>query len=177
MALIFCVPTQRKAAAIYYTQDMCCDHQKTFAHFRRFCELCNETRAFALKCEASFLFRVRVCANSLDAACLFLPRMLMFAFVLQERLLLSVLPQHVAMEMKEDIISPVEGQFHKIYIQKHENVRWVYKNVCGGLSWSNFFICYITQCGFSEIQEFWTESVFKLSSYYISVLQKCSQTK
>lgn len=43
----------------------------------------------------------------------------------QERLLLSVLPQHVAMEMKNDIISPVEGQFHKIYIQKHENVRWV----------------------------------------------------
>ncbi|XP_023213229.1 Ca(2+)/calmodulin-responsive adenylate cyclase-like isoform X2 [Centruroides sculpturatus] len=40
-----------------------------------------------------------------------------------ERLLLSVLPQHVAMEMKEDIISPREGQFHKIYIQKHENVR------------------------------------------------------
>ncbi|KAF9800587.1 hypothetical protein SFRURICE_015433 [Spodoptera frugiperda] len=37
-----------------------------------------------------------------------------------ERLLLSVLPQHVAMEMKNDIISPVEGQFHKIYIQKHE---------------------------------------------------------
>ncbi|KAJ2952682.1 hypothetical protein O0L34_g7022 [Tuta absoluta] len=40
-----------------------------------------------------------------------------------ERLLLSVLPQHVAMEMKNDIISPVEGQFHKIYIQKHEQVR------------------------------------------------------
>ena len=44
-------------------------------------------------------------------------------YYLQERLLLSVLPQHVAMEMKADIISPVEGQFHKIYIQKHENVR------------------------------------------------------
>lgn len=43
--------------------------------------------------------------------------------IFQERLLLSVLPQHVAMEMKNDIISPVEGQFHKIYIQKHENVR------------------------------------------------------
>ncbi|GBP82499.1 hypothetical protein EVAR_58547_1 [Eumeta japonica] len=42
-----------------------------------------------------------------------------------ERLLLSVLPQHVAMEMKNDIISPVEGQFHKIYIQKHEQVRSV----------------------------------------------------
>ena len=42
---------------------------------------------------------------------------------LQERLLLSVLPQHVAIQMKSDIMSPVEGQFHKIYIQKHENVR------------------------------------------------------
>ena len=41
----------------------------------------------------------------------------------QERLLLSVLPQHVAIQMKSDIMSPVEGQFHKIYIQKHENVR------------------------------------------------------
>lgn len=43
-----------------------------------------------------------------------------------ERLLLSVLPQHVAMEMKADIMSPVEGQFHKIYIQRHENVRLVH---------------------------------------------------
>jgi hypothetical protein len=46
--------------------------------------------------------------------------------MMQERLLLSVLPQHVAIEMKGDIMSPVEGQFHKIYIQRHENVR--YKN-------------------------------------------------
>ena len=42
-----------------------------------------------------------------------------------ERLLLSVLPQHVAVEMKNDIVSPTEGQFHKIYIQKHEQVRLV----------------------------------------------------
>ena len=41
----------------------------------------------------------------------------------QQRLLLSVLPEHVALEMKEDIVSPVERQFHKIYIQRHENVR------------------------------------------------------
>ena len=41
-------------------------------------------------------------------------------------MLLSVLPQHVAVEMKGDIMSPVEGQFHKIYIQRHENVRSVY---------------------------------------------------
>lgn len=43
----------------------------------------------------------------------------------QERLLLSVLPRHVAMEMKADIAGqPKEEQFHKIYIQRHENVRW-----------------------------------------------------
>lgn len=44
----------------------------------------------------------------------------------QERLLLSVLPRHVAMEMKADIASqPREEQFHKIYIQRYENVRSV----------------------------------------------------
>ena len=45
-------------------------------------------------------------------------------FVFQERLLLSVLPRHVAMEMKADIAGkPMDKQFHKIYIQRHENVR------------------------------------------------------
>lgn len=44
----------------------------------------------------------------------------------QERLLLSVLPRHVAMEMKADIAgNPMDKQFHKIYIQRHENVRYV----------------------------------------------------
>lgn len=43
---------------------------------------------------------------------------------LQESLLLSVLPRHVAMEMKDDIAGkPREAQFHKIYIQQHDNVR------------------------------------------------------
>lgn len=42
----------------------------------------------------------------------------------QERLLLSVLPRHVAMEMKADISAKKEDMmFHKIYIQKHDNVR------------------------------------------------------
>lgn len=42
----------------------------------------------------------------------------------QERLLLSVLPRHVAMEMKADINAKKEDMmFHKIYIQKHDNVR------------------------------------------------------
>ena len=43
----------------------------------------------------------------------------------QERLLLSVLPRHVAMEMKADIAGKSKDtMFHKIYIQRHENVRW-----------------------------------------------------
>lgn len=44
---------------------------------------------------------------------------------LQERLLLSVLPRHVAMEMKADIAGNTKDtMFHKIYIQRHENVRY-----------------------------------------------------
>lgn len=48
-------------------------------------------------------------------------------WIFQERLLLSVLPRHVAMEMKGDIdqSKPEHQQFHKIYIQKHNNVRYV----------------------------------------------------
>ncbi|KAK2168998.1 hypothetical protein NP493_1209g00039 [Ridgeia piscesae] len=42
----------------------------------------------------------------------------------QERLLLSVLPRHVALEMKADIAGkPKDSMFHKIYIRRHENVR------------------------------------------------------
>ncbi len=38
--------------------------------------------------------------------------------------MLSVLPRHVAMEMKADINAKKEDMmFHKIYIQKHDNVR------------------------------------------------------
>ncbi|RUS80899.1 hypothetical protein EGW08_011335 [Elysia chlorotica] len=45
----------------------------------------------------------------------------------QERLLLSVLPRHVAMEMKSDIAgNKKEAMFHKIYIQRHDNVRHVH---------------------------------------------------
>lgn len=45
----------------------------------------------------------------------------------QERLLLSVLPRHVAMEMKADIAGKRhDSMFHKIYIQKHENVRYIH---------------------------------------------------
>lgn len=45
-------------------------------------------------------------------------------FPFQESLLLSVLPRHVAMEMKADIAGQAKDtMFHKIYIQRHENVR------------------------------------------------------
>ncbi|XP_076349099.1 adenylate cyclase type 1-like [Tachypleus tridentatus] len=61
-----------------------------------------------------------------------------------ERLLLSVLPQHVAMEMKEDIISPREGQFHKIYIQRHENVSILFADIVG-------FTVLASQCTAQEL--------------------------
>ena len=54
-------------------------------------------------------------------------------FLFQERLLLSVLPRHVAMEMKADINAKKEDMmFHKIYIQKHDNVRsvWTLLKAC-----------------------------------------------
>lgn len=55
----------------------------------------------------------------------------------QERLLLSVLPRHVAMEMKADIAGkPTDTQFHKIYIQKHENVSILFADICGFTSLS-----------------------------------------
>lgn len=38
---------------------------------------------------------------------------------------MSLLPRNVAMEMKEDFLKPPERIFHKIYIQRHDNVRWV----------------------------------------------------
>ncbi|XP_045121655.1 Ca(2+)/calmodulin-responsive adenylate cyclase-like isoform X5 [Portunus trituberculatus] len=61
-----------------------------------------------------------------------------------ERLLLSVLPQHVAMEMKADIIKPVERQFHKIYIQRHENVSMVFADIVG-------FTVLASQCTAQEL--------------------------
>ncbi|KAL3832458.1 hypothetical protein ACJMK2_024099 [Sinanodonta woodiana] len=48
-----------------------------------------------------------------------------------EKLLLSVLPQHVAMEMKNDITSPHQGMFHKIYIQRHDNVSILFADIVG----------------------------------------------
>ena len=43
----------------------------------------------------------------------------------QEKILLSVLPKHIAHEMKKDIDNHSEEQamFKKIYIRKHSNIR------------------------------------------------------
>lgn len=41
----------------------------------------------------------------------------------QERLLLSVLPEHVATKMRQDLGSNDSEQFKKIYMSRHENVR------------------------------------------------------
>ncbi|XP_053624777.1 adenylate cyclase type 6 isoform X2 [Plodia interpunctella] len=56
----------------------------------------------------------------------------------QERLLLSVLPRHVAVEMKADIANqPRQEQFHKIYIQRYENVSILFADICGFTSLSD----------------------------------------
>ncbi|ELT87487.1 hypothetical protein CAPTEDRAFT_155468 [Capitella teleta] len=63
----------------------------------------------------------------------------------QERLLLSVLPRHVAMEMKADIAGkPKDTMFHKIYIQRHENVSILYADICG-------FTALSSQCTAQEL--------------------------
>lgn len=43
--------------------------------------------------------------------------------LLQERLLLSVLPEHVAVKMRQDLGSEASEPFKKIYMSRHENVR------------------------------------------------------
>lgn len=53
-----------------------------------------------------------------------LPPLLFETLPPQERLLMSLLPRNVAMEMKEDFLKPPERIFHKIYIQRHDNVRY-----------------------------------------------------
>lgn len=54
--------------------------------------------------------------------------------LVQERLLLSLLPAHIAMEMKAEIIQRLQGpkagqmentnNFHNLYVKRHTNVRY-----------------------------------------------------
>ena len=44
----------------------------------------------------------------------------------KEQLLLSVLPEHVAVKMRQDLGTAHDGQFKKIYMSRHENVRLVH---------------------------------------------------
>ncbi|EDW78192.1 uncharacterized protein Dwil_GK24141 [Drosophila willistoni] len=49
----------------------------------------------------------------------------------QERLLLSVLPKHVAIKMREDLGSSTSEAFKKIYMSRHENVSILYADIVG----------------------------------------------
>ncbi|CAH2066581.1 unnamed protein product, partial [Iphiclides podalirius] len=48
----------------------------------------------------------------------------------QERLLLSVLPEHVAVQMRQDL-GLIDTQFKKIYMSRHENVSILYADIVG----------------------------------------------
>ncbi|XP_059358590.1 adenylate cyclase type 1-like isoform X3 [Carassius carassius] len=62
----------------------------------------------------------------------------------QERLLMSLLPRNVAMEMKEDFLKPPERIFHKIYIQRHDHVSILFADIVG-------FTSLASQCTAQEL--------------------------
>ncbi|XP_051826594.1 adenylate cyclase type 1 [Antechinus flavipes] len=63
---------------------------------------------------------------------------------IEERLLMSLLPRNVAMEMKEDFLKPPERIFHKIYIQRHDNVSILFADIVG-------FTSLASQCTAQEL--------------------------
>lgn len=49
-----------------------------------------------------------------------------------ERLLLSILPQPIAAEMKKDTVNPrIIGEFHRVYMQKHESATILFADIVG----------------------------------------------
>ncbi|KAM7379398.1 hypothetical protein PAMP_004953 [Pampus punctatissimus] len=62
----------------------------------------------------------------------------------KQRLLMSLLPRNVAMEMKEDFLKPPERIFHKIYIQRHDNVSILFADIVG-------FTSLASQCTAQEL--------------------------
>ncbi|KAF0041705.1 hypothetical protein F2P81_005237 [Scophthalmus maximus] len=64
--------------------------------------------------------------------------------IASERLLMSLLPRNVAMEMKEDFLKPPERIFHKIYIQRHDNVSILFADIVG-------FTSLASQCTAQEL--------------------------
>ncbi|GMT17702.1 hypothetical protein PFISCL1PPCAC_8999 [Pristionchus fissidentatus] len=53
----------------------------------------------------------------------------------QEQVLLSVLPKHIAYEVRKDMEDPSHRQqermFHKIYIRKHDHISILFADICG----------------------------------------------
>uniref|UniRef100_A0A915LX89 adenylate cyclase n=1 Tax=Meloidogyne javanica TaxID=6303 RepID=A0A915LX89_MELJA len=50
----------------------------------------------------------------------------------QENILLSVIPKHIANDMKKDIDrNEPDQQFRRIYIQKHSNISILFADICG----------------------------------------------
>lgn len=69
----------------------------------------------------------------------------------QESLLLSVLPQHIAMEMKSDIAGkPKDSMFHKIYLKRYDSVSILFADICG-------FTALSSECTAKELVELLNE--------------------
>lgn len=88
----------------------------------------------------------------------------------QERLLLSVLPRYVAMEMKADIESGRTEtlQFHKIYIQRHENVSILFADIEG-------FTMLSSQCTAQKLVQYLNELFAKFDT--LAVENHCLRIK